>query len=515
MKLGVKIIFSITIFFSVIFLAGGYALISYFYEITMAREAEAAIGQYQYNKFVVQAYLITKGKEWFAEAAEGRYDFGSMVSDMDGEVALFTLDHTVLFSDFPAKADISGLLEDVDKDIIYYRFLRINNRMYLIMTGVVAHGDTGIYLVTGTDVERVLEQQEQILKKFGAVYAMAVGIGAFLIFGISVLITKPIKQLTVATKKIADGDYGERVPEGGGDEVGQLAQNFNRMAVAVEEKVQELSENARQKEDFVANFAHELKTPLTSVIGYADRIYKKELPREEQKKAAWYIWNEGMRLEALSLKLMDLIILNHKDFCLQEMESEAVFRELAADVAYLMEEKGVTLDCAVESAFIHVEYDLFKTLFLNLVDNAVKAGAKRIQVTGSVKKTEESDFMEKKEITEENSQEGKHFEERKRSKDGIGFRKEKPDTEKSCFVVQIQDNGSGIPRQEIKRITEAFYMVDKSRSRKQHGAGIGLALAEKIARIHGGSLDFESDGESGTTVKLCLKCRRAVEHEEG
>lgn len=489
MKLGVKIIFSITIFFSVIFLFGGYILISCFYEITMEKEMETAAGQYQYNKFVVQANLITRGEGWFAEAAEGKYDFNNMVSDMEGAVALFALDKAELFSDFPEGTAFPEILTDVDKEKAKYQFLRINGRMYLLVLGMVTHKDTGIYLVTGTDVERVLEQQDQIVRKFGMVYAMAVGIGAFLIFGLSALITRPIKQLTAATKKIADGDYGERVSEGGGDEVGQLAGNFNRMAEAVEEKVQELSENARQKEDFVANFAHELKTPLTSVIGYADRIYKKELSREEQKKAAWYIWNEGMRLEALSLKLMDLTILNHKDFCLQEMRSDVLFRELVSDVEYLMEEKGVVLDYTVEATYIEVEYDLFKTLFLNLVDNAVKAGAKRIQVRGCVR--ERTDSQEKD-----------------------NFREKQNDAEKIFCFIQIKDDGCGIPTQEIKRITEAFYMVDKSRSRKQHGAGIGLALADKIARIHGSSLEFESDGKSGTTVRLCLKCKGAVNHDE-
>lgn len=263
---------------------------------------------------------------------------------MDGTVALFTLDHVLLFSDFPEKADVSGLLKSVDRDRANYQFLRINNRMHLIVTGMVTHGDTGICLVTGTDVERVLEQQEQIVGKFGVVYAVATGTGAVLIFGLSLLITKPVKQLTVATRKIADGNYGERVPEGGGDEVGQLAEHFNRMAAAVEEKVLELSENARQKEDFVANFAHELKTPLTSVIGYADRIYQKELSREEQKKAAWHIWNEGMRLEALPWKLMDLTLLDH-----MTSRDEKVEGEIQSITTYTgQDQKGYMVTVAVK-----------------------------------------------------------------------------------------------------------------------------------------------------------------------
>lgn len=468
MKLGAKIIVSIMIFFSVMFLFGGYVLISYFYEVTMEREVEGAIEQYQYNKFVVQANLITRGEDWFAGAAEGQYDIGSMASDMNGTVAFLAEDGSVLFSGFPANTELSVLFSEAEQDMVNYRFMKINNRTFLLTTGIVAHGEISVFLITGVDVEKIQNQQTQIIRKFGAVYAAAVGMGIFLIICISFIITRPIKRLTAATKEIAEGNYGERVAVSGSDEVSQLAGNFNRMAEAVHEKVQELSDSARQKEDFVANFAHELKTPLTSIIGYADRIYKKELPREEQKKAAWYIWNEGMRLEALSLKLMDLTILNHKDFCLQEVETGILFQELTADVEYLMGAKGVSLDCAVEPACIEVEYDLFKTLFLNLLDNAIKAGAKHIRVTGIVEKMAEG----------------------------------------TCFIMQVKDDGNGIPKQEIKRITEAFYMVDKSRSRKQHGAGIGLSLADKIAQIHGSRLEFESDGRNGTSVRLCLRCRR-------
>lgn len=461
--------FCITIFFSAAFLFGGYMLISYFYDITMEREIEAAVEQYQYNKFVVQANLITRGETWFTGAADGAYDIGSMVSDMSDMTALYTLDGTKLFSQFPVKTDVSELLWDVAENEVCYRFYTIGDRNYLLTAGIVSHGGTGVYLVTGTDVERVSGQQEQMIAKFGIVYWVTIGIGSLLIFGLSCLLTRPVKKLTEATKKIADGNYSERVADGGTDEVGQLARNFNRMALAVEEKVQELSDSARQKEDFVANFAHELKTPLTSMIGYADRIYHKEMPREKQRQAAWYIWNEGMRLEALSHKLMDMTVLDHKDFVLQETEAQALFRELTADTEYLMTEKGASLRYSAEPAYIEVEYDLFKTLYLNLIDNALKAGATDIQVTG--RRCE------------------------------------------SAYVMRITDNGSGIPAQEIQRITEAFYMVDKSRSRKQHGAGIGLALAERIAQIHGSTLEFESDGASGTTVSMWLICKGAADDE--
>lgn len=483
MKLGTKIFFYITIFFSMAFLAAGYILISYFYEITMKREMETAVEQYQYNKFVVQANLITRGEDWFTGTASGEYDISSIVADMNNTVAFFTLDKRTLFSDFPEETEFSDLLETAASDKVSYQFFQMQGRAYLLIAGIVEHNGTGVYLVTGVDVERVSEQQEQIVRKFETVYAAAIGIAALLIFGLSALLTKPIKLLTAATKKIADGNYNERVTGVGEDEVGQLAGNFNQMAVAIEEKVQELSDSAKQKEDFVANFAHELKTPLTSIIGYADRIYQKDLSKEEQKKAAWYIWNEGMRLESLSLKLMDLTILNHKDFELQEVRADVLFKELQSDVEYLMAEKGVSLSCTAEAAYIDVEYDLFKTLFLNLIDNSIKAGADHIQVSGRVG-------------MEEGTAPGREG-----------------DFSKLHYIIQVEDNGCGIPAQEIKRITEAFYMVDKSRSRKLHGAGIGLALSERIAQIHGSRLEFVSDGKSGTKVRICLECKGAENDE--
>ena len=105
--------FCITIFFSAAFLFGGYILISYFYDITMEREIEAAVEQYQYNKFVVQANLITRGAAWLEGDDDGAYDIGSMASDMSDMTALYAMDKAELFSEFPAKTDVGGLLRDV------------------------------------------------------------------------------------------------------------------------------------------------------------------------------------------------------------------------------------------------------------------------------------------------------------------------------------------------------------------------------------------------------------------
>ena len=231
------------------------------------------------------------------------------------------------------------------------------------------------------------------------------------------------------------------------------------MAEAVEEKVIELEDIAEKREDFVTNFAHELKTPLTSVIGYADMIFQRDLSREETKNAARYILEEGLRLEALSFKLMDLTVLNKQSFILEQLSSKEVFQNIVDTLQPILKEKQIDINLEIEEEFIDIEFDLFKMLILNLIDNSIKAEAKIIKIIGN-----------------------------------------KIDSKK--YEISVIDNGRGIPKKEISRITEAFYMVDKSRSRAQHGVGLGLALCEKIARIHKSKLVISSEENKGTTIKI-------------
>jgi signal transduction histidine kinase len=189
-------------------------------------------------------------------------------------------------------------------------------------------------------------------------------------------------------------------------------------------------------------------------------LYQKDLPPEKVKDAAWYVLSEGLRLEALSLKLMDLIVLNRQDFTLEEMRADELLQHIAGSLKPVLADKNVTLSLDVSAETVMVEYDLFKTLFLNLIDNAIKAGGDKIEVIGK--------------------------------------------TDGERYSIYIADNGRGIPQSELTRITEAFYMVDKSRSRKQHGAGLGLALADRIARIHGNALEFVSREGAGTAVRIIL-----------
>jgi signal transduction histidine kinase len=276
-----------------------------------------------------------------------------------------------------------------------------------------------------------------------------------------------MKRLEETSRTFAEGDYDARLAPTSKDEIGDLTRTFNQMADTIQEKIAALELAVEQREDFVANFAHELKTPMTSIIGYADTLYQRELPAHQVQEAAGYILNEGLRLEALSFKLLELITLEKQSFLLEEMELTPFFRDMQESIRTSAAQRGVEVQFQWEEGYVRMEYDLFKTMLLNLLDNALKSGGTLVTVTGS------------------------------RQKNG--------------YSIAVEDNGRGIPEGELKRITEAFYMVDKSRSRKEHGAGLGLALCQRIAAIHGATLEFDSIEGVGTTVEVLLPQEEEVE----
>lgn len=468
MRLFAKIFFCSVLVLSIALSLSGYLLMTSSYQNAIEREIDRAFDEYQYNKFSVQATLLTNRK--------GLQD--SFLSGYDSQVALFTEDKSLIYSNLPSETPI-GILDLVADNTVFHSIEQIGSKEYILVCGKFIQSGKSLYLLVASDISSIMLQKEEMIKSFGRIYFLALGISMILIFLLSTFLTHPIKKLTKASALIAGGHYDKRLAVSGGDEIAELSRSFNTMAEAVEEKIDELSEGARQKEDFVANFAHELKTPLTSVIGYADMIYQKNLSQDDVKKTAWYILDEGLRLEALSLKLMDLIVLNRQEFVLEEMSAYELLENISQSLSPLFSEKKIELQIETDISlpldskgeyqseyqydYISVDYDLFKTLMLNLIDNSIKAGSTKIKISGK--------------------------------------RKDKR------YSICVEDNGRGIPANELNRITEAFYMVDKSRSRKLHGAGLGLALALKIAEIHGTTLRITSMEQIGTSVELNLLCK--------
>lgn len=249
------------------------------------------------------------------------------------------------------------------------------------------------------------------------------------------------------------------------DEGGTLASDFNTMSLKLLQTMDNLKETATRQEMFAGNFAHELKTPLTSMIGYADMLRSKKLTEEQQVLFANQIVQDGKRLESLSMKLMDLIVLKREDLPMRRVSSKQFFQSVYQTVLPVMQQNHIRFTVKCQYALLTIEPDLMATVCINLLDNARKA----------------IDEGQKGEISLLG----------RRCDDG--------------YEILVIDNGCGMEQEELAKITEAFYMVDKSRSRKKGGAGLGLAVCSEILRLHGGLLEFVSQPGQGTCARVWLR----------
>ena len=239
---------------------------------------------------------------------------------------------------------------------------------------------------------------------------------------------------------------------------------MNMMADAVEKNVADLERVAEERKTFIANLAHEMKTPLTSIMGFADILrVKRVVPDEERREYANVIVEETKHLRSLSGKLMELISVGGTQPEYQETSLRELLQEVGVSLQPVLAGRGVTLTWSAPEAMISVDRELFKSLLYNLVDNGAKASQPGQAVTIEA-----------------------------------GYREDR-------LYISVTDRGIGIPPNELKRITEPFYMVDKARTRKAGGAGLGLALCQEIAKLHHATLTIESTLGEGTCVTVIME----------
>lgn len=339
--------------------------------------------------------------------------------------------------------------------------------MYLEVICMVAYDDEEYYLRTMWDLSDIYEQRESLLEFYGVAVLAGAFVSGIILLIISHFIAVPIRRLSKAVNEIAEGDYNRRIMikkkhGAGGIEVAELSANFNAMAETIQNKVIELNDEVERREQFIADFTHELKTPMTTIIGYADLLRSFELDKDERNQAANTIYREGKRLEHLSMQLLELFVMQKEVPELQPVDMKSFFEELELSLRFLPDKYKVDIEFVAEEVCVMAEPSLLYSLFYNVIDNACKA-------SGEGQKVEVSAICKSE----------------------------------TC-LVKVKDYGCGIEKEHIGEVIEPFYMEDKSRSRKQGGAGLGLALCVAIAKVHGSSLYIESEKGKGTVVSLTL-----------
>ncbi|SCW35085.1 Signal transduction histidine kinase [Ruminococcaceae bacterium YRB3002] len=453
MKIFTKLFLSILLILTVTLSIVHYITVSESFETSLNTEIEAAVRQHQIIMYAISTDLQTASS--LSDIDEDRLD--SIIKLVENKFSTVVIKKEYSDKFNPNEGNLRYWIDDKQDAVI----LRLES---VLSTSV------GIYIIeTRSNISQVYDNSHQMSQRYRNTFLVAEIAGTLFAAILAVSVTAPIRKLTRASREMAAGNYDVIIPDRRSDELGELSRSFRVMKQSVTDTMDQLELASKQKDDFVGNFAHELKTPMTSIIGYADTIYSGDLTEEEMREAAKYILNEGLRLESLSFKLLELITIKDNKFVMEDTSTYIFWEDTQQTVMPAAAKKGVKVTFACETAYIRIEYDLFKTMVMNLIDNAFKSGGTQVDVTGMA--------------TPE------------------GYR------------ITITDNGRGIPPEELSRITEAFYMIDKARSRKEHGAGLGLALCERVARLHGTKLEFKSKVGEGTSVSFVMQICEEVDEE--
>ncbi|MBQ8136324.1 MAG: HAMP domain-containing histidine kinase [Clostridia bacterium] len=285
---------------------------------------------------------------------------------------------------------------------------------------------------------------------------VAIAVLAGIAFVFSGALTKPIRKLTEAAKALAS-EKGERtpLPIERRDEIGTLARSFSDMRSAVMTREKRLSEESDSRQRLLDALAHEMRTPLTSLLGNA-RLLQLDLPAEQRKPIADSMSKEIKRLADMDRQLMKLTELGHEVPEMEAVSTMELMRDTAKRLQMLSE--GVRLEAVGTNGMIWGDRELLTLLADNLTANAIQASKPGTKVTLEAKA------------------------------DGFA----------------VCDRGIGMSEETLTHLGEPFYKADKARTRAHGGAGLGLSVCQRIADLHQGSLDFASaPGEGTKAVFTC------------
>lgn len=266
---------------------------------------------------------------------------------------------------------------------------------------------------------------------------------------------KPFRQIMEATDKIADGDYTVRLALKGPEEIQKLGNKFNHMA-------EELSSVEMLRTDFVSNFSHEFKTPIVSIRGFAKALKWDDLSKEERDEYLDIIISESERLSDLSVNILYLSKIE-KQTILTDKKLFNVSEQIRLAIALLegkWSEKNINFDFDCGERFFIGNEEMMKQVWINLLDNAIKFSPQDGTIIIRVNKTIYG------------------------------------------LAITIRDQGIGIPEEDLPHIFDKFYQGDRSHATK--GNGLGLAIAYRIVKLHGGNLSVKETGENGTTFLVEL-----------
>lgn len=465
MKFWKKLVLFMIATISVILSISRYYVVRNNFLHSIENSSKQNMNQYVLEKYMLSSNIVKTIQEGEEVTNEKMIQYLKSLHTYMGSnseiVALYTENYEKIYSNTEEidSLDVTFILSQ-QQDHFYLQ--EIENHHYMLFPSNWSINNKIIYIINAYDIEPIYVERDRQMKEILIADVMILSISTIVICIFSVFLTKPIKVLNKTSKKIALGKFDERVNIKSKDEIGELADRFNKMADEIENRMNELNLAIKQKDDFITGFTHELKTPMTIIVGYSDLLRLRKCDEALSRKAVQYIYQEAKRLERLSFKLMKLMSLTDEKIEMADVNIQEWISKVVKAESEILEKNKLEIE--IEEGIVIGDADLLEVVIRNLIENANKAEPKDNKIIVQGKKVDNGKYR-----------------------------------------ISVLDKGKGIPKEHINRVTEDFYMVDKSRSRTNGGSGIGLSLVKKILTLHHSDLHIQSEENIGTIVYFELE----------
>lgn len=461
MKLFWKMFLSIISIITIIFSIFGGLMLKMSFDTSLNREMSRGQNENQMFLYAFETSLGMLSDETIIEnddIKEITESIEKSIGQNQFYIKIYDSFGTIIFQDNDIRNHIT---KDKLKEGNYaYTVSEEKNMRYMEIMSKIKISQNTYYVSFMRNIQYVYDDKDEMVKQYTIVLLAILVLASILSYMLSRKISRPITRLSDTVQEMAKGYYTIRADMKASGEVGILVNNFNVMAEKLEENIEELEDTARKQEDFISSFAHELKTPLTSIVGYSDMLRSMDLEEREIQEYSNYIFLQGKRLEKFSHTLMNLISVDKQKIKFVKISVKKLFQSVNRTMTPTLKDKNIKLLIDIEDGYIFGDVDLLYSLFFNLLDNGRKAIEKEGTLVVKGRKHEKS------------------------------------------YSILVKDDGCGMEKEEIKKITEAFYMIDKSRTRKEGGAGIGMALCKKIINLHNAKWRIKSKPGKGTVISV-------------
>ena len=353
----------------------------------------------------------------------------------------------------------SSIFKSFRFEIVLYSLLSL---LYTLLIVAISH--IGLYIIFWQNADELSRTSSVII----TVITILVGIVLFIAFFL--LLTKKfinyIREISEGINQISRGNFNNRINIKNEDEFAFLADKLNQMTIDINGIMENERRIENSKNELITSVAHDLRTPLTSIIGYLGLVSSKELAQDTQMKYISIAYNKSKRLEKLIEDLFTYTKFNFgevKPSC-HEVDMVKLLTQLADEFYPSFEEYHLSYEFTTShyTAIIRADGDLLARAFANLISNAIKYGRDGDRIIINLKKEEDD------------------------------------------ISISITNYGELIPEEDLQRIFQRFYRVESSRSSETGGSGLGLAIAQSVIEMHGGAIEAKSD-EGGTVFTVRLR----------